>query len=225
MAIKKVVRKESTGEAKQVKKVAPVVEEVIEDVVEEVMDEEVEEEYEAMEEEDVEEEVVEVVKPKVQPKAQKKAVGKQPSAKKKTIGKKQPKAQQEEKKIGTVFPKELILKNVQAALSEEFDISLADLRKILDALEVELTDAAQVASVRFLGGILKATTRNASVNKAPKVDYYSYTGERTVLSLTGATIGKPEEYRGQKDGNVFVIEEMKDEDRKFVPAEGEIELD
>ena len=197
MAIKKVVKKESLGETKQVKKVVPVeVEEVVEDVIVEEeqeleeLEEEIEEENDMLEEQDAIEEQPIV---KTKPKTQKKATTKAPATKKKSIGKKQPKAQPEEKKIGTVYPKELILKNVQAALSDEFDITLADLRKIIDALENELTEAAQVASIRFLGGILKATTRNASVNKAPKVDYYSYTGERTVLSLTGATIGQPEE--------------------------------
>lgn len=236
MAIKK-VKKENVGAVKQVKKVEPVeVEEVYEDVIEEVedvveeeiYDEEVEEVYDEMEEEDamdeeeeVEEEVVVVQQPKVT--KVKKATNKE-TTKKKAIGKKQAAKPQEEKKIGTVYPKELILKNVQAALSEEFDISLADLRKIMDALENELIEASQVASIRFLGGILKAGVRNASVNKAPKVDYYSYTGERTVLTLTGATLGQPEEYRGVRKGDKFIIKEKKNEEGKFVPAKGTIDL-
>lgn len=145
---------------------------------------------------------------------------------KKTLGAKAPKKETVERTIGTVYPKDLLVKNIQAALDERFDgIGVADSKFILEAVEQEVLKACQIASVRFLGGVVKAQHRNAALTKSPTVDYHSFSAERDVVTITNAEIGQPEKYRGHIEGNNFVITEaLNYEDGKYYPAEGTIDL-
>lgn len=240
MAIKKKIKKIENTVGETVK---PVVEEVVlkptnNEVEEEIIEEDVFEEE--VEEEAEEEAVPTTVKAKVpvkstvnkteKPVSTKKVVKEEKPTFKPTLSGKAPKspstANTVERKIGKVFPKDILYKNIQAELDKEFsEISLETVKKIFAVVESELCKAAQTASVRFLGGILKAQPRRISVNKSPKVDYYSYKGEGSVLKLTGAELGKPDQYRGKLKGNKFIVEAVYDyEQGKYVPAEGTIEL-
>ena len=232
MAIKKINRNK-IGENKVVPPVKPV-EEVVEEVQEEVVEEVIPEE-EVVEE--VQEEVVEEVKEevkKVKPvsggtKVVNKTVNKEEKkVSKPTLGnkKKVEKVITEERKIGTVYPKDLLQKDIQAGLEERFgEVSLADCKFILDVVEAKILDACQVASLRMFGGILSAKERNASVTKSPTVDYSSFTGKRNVITITGAEVGQPEKYRGTREGNTFVVTEVYNyETKKYEPAEGTLTL-
>ena len=150
------------------------------------------------------------------------------STTKKSLGGKKANKSQEERVIGTVYPKDLLMKNIQGSLEERFEgVSLADVKAIFDVVEDELLKACQVSSVRFMGGILKAQDRNALVAKAPKVDYSSYTAPRKVVTITNAELGQPDKYRGQvsKDGKQFEVSEMYNyETGKWEEAEGTIDL-
>lgn len=243
MAIKKINRNK-IGEKKvvtPVETVEEVQEEVVEEVQEEVVEEFVEEiiPEEEVEEEEVQEEVVEEVK-KVKPvskpgskpatKVASKPVNNKEEKKmsKPTLGtkKKTEKVVTEERKIGTVYPKDLLQKDIQAGLEERFgEVSLADCKFILDVVEAKILEACQVASLRMFGGILSAKERNASVTKSPTVDYSSFTGKRNVITITGAEVGQPEKYRGTREGNTFVVTEVYNyETKKYEPAEGTLTL-
>ena len=113
-----------------------------------------------------------------------------------------------ERTIGTVYPKDLLLKDIQERL--DFDMTLVDIKDVMDAVESAIIEACQVASVRFLGGIVKAQDRNALVAKAPRVDYYSYTGERKVITITGGELGQPDKFRGcpNADQTKFIANEV-----------------
>lgn len=106
--------------------------------------------------------------------------------------------------IGAVYPKELLIKDIQEKL--DFHLSLADIKDVLDATEASIMDACQLASLRFLGGIIKAQDRNVLIAKSPAVDYHSYTGERKVITITGGELGQPDKFRGQlsEDGTKFI---------------------
>lgn len=113
-----------------------------------------------------------------------------------------------ERTIGTVYPKDLLLKDIQERL--DFDMTLVDIKDVMDAVESAIMEACQVASVRFLGGIVKAQDRNALVAKAPRVDYHSYTGERKVITITGGELGQPDKFRGypNADQTKFIANEV-----------------
>ena len=226
MAIKKINRSalsNSNGVKAPVKPVVveePVVEEIVEEVVEEVEEEiEVEEEVKPVKaSKPVAKTTVKSTNKKVENKGEKKMSKVVGLGNKKKVEKKQ-----EERTIGTVYPKDLLYKNIQSGLEERFgEVSLADCKYILEVIEAKLVDAAQIASVRFLGGVLASIEKNASIAKAPKVDYASFTGKRTVLTIRGSELGEPEKYQGQKvDDTTFEVTAAYNyETKEYEPAEG-----
>lgn len=129
-------------------------------------------------------------------------------------------------KIGNIYPKEKIYKELQAALDDEYELSLKDAETIFNTLESILENAASKASVRFMGGILKTLNREQQIRKAPTVDYYTLTQPTKVYTLVGTEIS-PEKYRGypSEDGTTFNVISVYDaETKKWVDAEGTINI-
>lgn len=129
--------------------------------------------------------------------------------------------------VKNVYPKDMLYKDFQKEMGDDFEISLEDCKRIFNAMETVLVDAAETATVRFCGGLLKTIDRKPMVRKSPAVDYYSYTGESKVLTLTAGEIGSPEKYRGNYDDSTrkFSVSEMYDyETGKWISAEGDIQV-
>lgn len=209
IGVKPVVSNNTTGTATVTPKIPVAKESVVEEKTITV-DEDVEEEIEVEETVEEEKPVIKTVSGKKSLKKNKKPVAAKPKT----------------DKIGNIYPKEKIYKELQAALDDEYELSLKDAETIFNTLESILENAASKASVRFMGGILKTLNREQQIRKAPTVDYYTLTQPTKVYTLVGTEIS-PEKYRGypSEDGTTFNVISVYDaETKKWVDAEGTINI-